>query len=74
LSDQSKAVEAAIAFAEAHNVIIVASAGNSDSAAPQYPAVLPGVLGSRPAIFDDLKATFSNYANPFLLQLPDSIS
>jgi subtilisin len=70
LSDQSKAVEAAIAFAEAHNVIIVASAGNSDSAAPQYPAVLPGVLGVAASDSGDLKATFSNYGEFVFVTAP----
>jgi len=70
LSDQSKAVEAAIAFAEANHVIVVASAGNSDSAAPQYPAVLPGVLGVAATDLDDLKATFSNYGESVFVTAP----
>ena len=70
LSDQSKTVEAAIAFAEANNVIVVASAGNSDSAAPQYPAVLPGVLGVAATDLDDLKATFSNYGESVFVTAP----
>src|SRR5947199_8809727 len=70
LSDQSKTVEAAIAFAEANNVIVVASAGNSDSAAPQYPAVLPGVLGVAATDLDELKATFSNYGESVFVTAP----
>src|SRR6266567_1535927 len=70
LSDQSKTVEAAIAFAEANNVIVVASAGNSDSAAPQYPAVLPGVLGVAATELDDLKASFSHYGESVFVTAP----
>ena len=70
LSDQSKTVQAAIAFAAANNVIVVASAGNSDSAASQYPAVLPGVLGVAAADRNDLKATFSNYGESVFVTAP----
>src|SRR5881409_2205491 len=70
LSDQSRSVQAAIAFATANNVIVIASAGNSDSGVPQYPAVLPGVLGVAATDLDDLKASFSNYGGSIFVTAP----
>jgi hypothetical protein len=36
---------AAVEYAQAHDVLVVAAAGNEGSRAKQYPAALPGVLG-----------------------------
>jgi subtilisin family serine protease/flagellar hook assembly protein FlgD len=36
--------KAAVAYAEAHDVLVVAAAGNEGSSAKQFPAALPGVM------------------------------
>jgi hypothetical protein len=41
----SATLDAAIAYASAHDVVLVAAAGNNGSTAPFYPAALPGVIG-----------------------------
>ncbi len=40
----SRTLEDAIAYAEAHDVLVVASAGNAASTTPYYPAALPYVI------------------------------
>jgi subtilisin family serine protease len=44
LTGKDDAVAASIASAVAHNVLVVASAGNAGSTTPTYPAVEPGVV------------------------------
>jgi len=43
-SEPDPGVEAAVAYARAHDVLVVASAGNNGTEQPSYPAALPGVL------------------------------
>ena len=40
----SRSIAAAVSYAESHNVVVVASSGNQNSSAPDYPAAYPGVL------------------------------
>jgi len=51
---------AAVSYAIAHNVVVVAAAGNDSSNSPEYPASLPGVL-SVAATDDGSLAWFSEY-------------
>ncbi|MGD0166177.1 MAG: S8 family serine peptidase [Gaiellaceae bacterium] len=44
LPSGSRSVAAAISYAESHNVVVVAAAGNENSSAPDYPAAYPGVI------------------------------
>ncbi len=44
LSTGSRSIAKAVRYAEDHNVVVVASSGNADSAAPEYPASYPGVV------------------------------
>ena len=56
-----KALREAVQFAQSKNVALVASAGNNNTSAPQYPAAYPGVLGSAATDLFDVKGWFSNY-------------
>jgi len=40
----SQSITAAVSYAESHNVVVVAAAGNENSSAPDYPAGYSGVL------------------------------
>jgi PKD repeat protein len=40
----SRSIADAVSYAESHNVVVVAAAGNENSSAPDYPAAYPGVL------------------------------
>jgi subtilisin family serine protease len=51
----------AVQFAQRSNVILVASAGNNNTANPQFPASYTGVLGSGGTDLLDVKLWFSNY-------------
>ncbi|WP_052442912.1 S8 family serine peptidase [Streptacidiphilus neutrinimicus] len=42
--DNDSVTEAAVAYAEEHNVVLVAAAGNDGISDPQYPASYPGVI------------------------------
>ncbi|MGY3715206.1 cell wall-binding repeat-containing protein [Sutcliffiella cohnii] len=59
---KSRFVEEAVQYANAHNVLVVAAAGNESTSTSMYPAALPGVL-SVGAINPITKryATFSNF-------------
>ena len=56
-----KVLREAVQFAQQSNVILVASAGNNNTSAPQYPASYSGVLGSAATDLFDVKSSFSNY-------------
>src|SRR3954447_22489341 len=54
--------KAAVAYAEAHNVLVVAAAGNEGSSAKQFPAALPGVLAVGATSSNGaVRAPFSSY-------------
>jgi subtilisin family serine protease len=44
LPSGSRSVAAAVSYAESHSVVVVASSGNENSSAPDYPAAYPGVI------------------------------
>jgi thermitase len=41
---EDPALDAAVAYAIAHDVLVVAAAGNNGTTAPEYPAAIPGVV------------------------------
>ena len=53
----------AIQYAYNKGVVLVASAGNSYTTAPIYPAAYPEVIGVVATTSDDQKAAFSSYGN-----------
>jgi subtilisin family serine protease len=57
----AQVLQTAIAYALAHNVTLVASAGNNNTSAPQYPAAYSGVISTAATNLLDIKAPFSNY-------------
>ncbi|HYR91584.1 MAG TPA: S8 family serine peptidase [Terriglobia bacterium] len=61
--DQSQALKNSIDYAKSKGVILVASAGNNNTSAPQYPAAMAGVLTVAATKLTDEKASFSNYGN-----------
>ena len=70
LGDDSKDVRAAIDFAIKRNVVVVASAGNSNSSQAQFPAALPNVIGVAASDIYDHKAAFSNYGSSVFVTAP----
>src|SRR5881409_2947959 len=63
-------VAAAIDFAVANNVVVIAAAGNSNSSEPQYPAAFPSVIGVGSTDLQDAKASFSNYGQSVFVTAP----
>jgi subtilisin family serine protease len=70
LDHSSPAIRKAIDFATDHGVIVVASAGNNDSTAPQFPAAYKDVLAAASTDLRDKKASFSNYGHPIFVTAP----
>jgi len=66
----AKVVREAIDYASAGNVVLVASAGNNNTSAPQYPAAYPGVFSVAATDLLDLKASFSNYGGSVFVDAP----
>jgi subtilisin family serine protease len=68
----SKVLRDAIEYARAGNVLLVASAGNNNTSAPQYPAAYPGVLAVAATDELDVKSSFSNYGGYVFVDAPGS--
>jgi subtilisin family serine protease len=66
----SGTLESAVNFALSRNVSMVASAGNDDTAAPQYPAAYSGVITTAATDLLDKKASFSNYGGAIVVDAP----
>jgi subtilisin family serine protease len=60
LSD-SPAIHSSINYAVSHGVTLVASAGNNNTSAVQYPAAYAGVTAVSATDDQDIKGSFSNY-------------
>ncbi|MFN8490262.1 MAG: S8 family serine peptidase [Caldilineaceae bacterium] len=60
---KSKIIEDAVNYASAHNVLIVAAAGNANSSENFYPAAFTGVLGVGATGRNDERWALSNYGN-----------
>jgi thermitase len=69
-SSQSKSLQSAIQYAQQHGVLLVASAGNNNTSAPQYPAAYSGVMTAAATDFFDYKAVFSNYGSYVFVDAP----
>ena len=68
----SRAIRSAIEFARDQGVVLVASAGNDNSSAAQYPASYSGVLTSAATDLSDKKTGFSNYGSYVFVSAPGS--
>jgi len=70
LSSDAPEVQAAVEFAQRRGVIVVASAGNSNSSQAQYPAALPNVISVAATDLYDHKAAFSNFSRSVFVSAP----
>ncbi len=68
--ENSKAIKNSIDYAKGKGVILVASAGNNNTSAPQYPAAYSGVLTTAATDLTDVKASFSNYGSSVYVDAP----
>ncbi|MBV7329003.1 S8 family peptidase [Chloroflexi bacterium TSY] len=59
----SKSVEAAIRYAQEHDVLVVAAVGNSKSSTPFYPAAYDGVISVSASTKEDNAWPMSNYGS-----------
>lgn len=66
----SRTLEDAIGYAEAHDVLVVASAGNAASATPYYPAALPYVIAVGATNDSDVHWSLSNTGDHIDLTAP----
>ena len=66
----SDAEEQAIAYAEAHDVVVVAGAGNSGVSVPNYPAAYPGVVSVTAVDTSGKLWANSNYGDQITLAAP----
>ena len=57
----SQTLAAAVAYAQAHGVLVVAAAGNNGSDQPYYPAALDGVVGVGATTAEDARWQNSNF-------------
>src|SRR5438093_64305 len=67
ISGQTQTLKKTIGEAVNAGVTVVASAGNGNTAVPQYPAAYPGVLGVAATNLTDVKASFSNYGSTIVV-------
>jgi subtilisin family serine protease len=70
MTSDSSAVKQAVRFAVDHNVAVVASAGNSNTAVPQFPAGYNDVMGVAATDLMDKKAGFSNFGKDVYVDAP----
>lgn len=68
--EKSKTLQDSIDYAKSKGVILVASAGNSNTSSPQYPAAFSGVLTTAATDLSDKKASFSNYGGYVFADAP----
>ena len=66
----SQAIKSAINFALSKNVVLIASAGNNNTSAPQYPAAYSGVITAAATDLFDKKTYFSNYGGYVYVDAP----
>jgi subtilisin family serine protease len=66
----AKVLRDAIEYARAGNVVLIASAGNDNTATPQYPAAYTGVIAVAATDLLDRKASFSNYGGYVFVDAP----
>jgi subtilisin family serine protease len=66
----SQAIKNAVTYAQNKNVTLVASAGNNNTTAPQFPAAYSGVITAAATDLQDKKASFSNYGSAIYVDAP----
>lgn len=66
----SPALQSAIDYARAHDVVVVAAAGNYGTADPLYPAACDGVVAVSASDARDRRAIFSSYGSDVSLAAP----
>jgi subtilisin family serine protease len=66
----SRVLKEAIDYARAANVVLVASAGNNNTSAKQYPAAYSGVIAVAATDLNDRKASFSNFGSYIFVDAP----
>jgi thermitase len=66
----SSALQSAIDYARAHEVIVVAAAGNNANSTPTYPAAYEGVVAVAASDYNDQRAWFSSYGSWVSLAAP----
>jgi subtilisin family serine protease len=70
MTSEFAVVKDAVEFAIDRGVTVVASAGNSDTNAPQFPAGFNGVMGIAATDLNDKKTTFSNFGKDIDVDAP----
>lgn len=70
--DNSQTLRDAVNYAMGKGVVLVASAGNNNTSAPQYPAAFSGVITTAATDLNDSKASFSNYGTYVYIDAPGS--
>jgi subtilisin family serine protease len=70
MTSEFKVVKEAVEFAIDHGVTVVASAGNEDTSATQFPAGFNGVMGIAATDLNDKKAAFSNFGKAVDVDAP----
>ncbi len=70
LSESSKALEEAVAYAKSKNVVLVAASGNKAKSSLNYPARLASVVAVGATTSKDTRASFSNYGKGLDLVAP----
>lgn len=68
----ARVLREAIEYARAGNMVLVTSAGNNNTSAPQYPAAYPGVIAVAATDLMDHKTSFSNYGAYVFVDAPGS--
>jgi hypothetical protein len=68
--DNSRAIANSVTYALGKNVVLVASAGNNNTSAPQYPAAYKGVITTAATDLFDKKGSFSNYGSSVWVDAP----
>ncbi|MBO0911898.1 MAG: S8 family serine peptidase [Acidobacteria bacterium] len=66
----SSAIQNSVTYAQSMNVTLTASAGNSNTNIPQYPAAYSGVITTAATDISDKKASFSNYGSDVVMDAP----
>ena len=68
--ENSPTLQSAVNYARGKGSILVASAGNNNTSAPQYPAAYSGVITAAATDLNDVKASFSNYGSNVYVDAP----
>jgi subtilisin family serine protease len=70
MSQSYSSIQSALNKASSAGVVVVASAGNDNTAKPQFPAYASGVIAVSSVTPGDVKASFSNYGSTVYVDAP----